>query len=332
MAPFPVIDSILSKQHIAQFVEENYNLNAAKGKILRTGINHTYLITSEEGKFVFRVYSYEWRSKTEILEELRLINLLKTEGVSVSYPILDKQEKYIHEINAPEGQRYGVLFSFAEGDKIRNLTKDHSYRIGELMAQIHSVTADQTVDRVTYSAKSLTMIPYQKALEHFSTSLEEMQFVKKAGEDIKSLFAKFDSDKLRSGVVHLDMWYDNMNIDESSNVTLFDFDFCGNGWLLLDVAYTVMQIFHTEPDKEKFEAKLQHFYAGYEKIMPMSQEEKEFLPMAGLSIWIFYLGVQSQRFDNWSNIFFSENYLKNYIGMIKSWLTYYKVDYSTWSS
>ena len=332
MTTFPVLDSILSIQHIAQFVEDHYPINDAKAKILRTGINHTYLITSEEGKFVFRVYSYEWRSRTEILEELRLINLLKEEGISVSYPILDKQEQYIQKINAPEGLRYGVLFSFAEGKKIRNLTEDHSYRIGELMSQIHGVTADQTVDRVTYNAKSLTNTPYERALEHFSASLPEMQFIKRAGEEIKSLFAKFDSSKLWSGVVHLDMWYDNMNIDESSNVTLFDFDFCGNGWLLLDVAYTVMQIFHTEPDKEKFEAKLQCFYAGYEKITPLSQEEKELLPMAGLSIWVFYLGVQSQRYDNWSNIFFSENYLKNYIGMIKSWLAYNKIDVSTSSS
>jgi Ser/Thr protein kinase RdoA (MazF antagonist) len=332
MTHFPVLDSILAIQDIAQFVGEHYQLPTAQGKILRTGINHSYLITSKEDKFVFRVYSYQWRSSAEILEEIRLINQLKAAGMSVSYPILDKQKQYIQEINAPEGLRYGVLFSFAEGKKIRNLTVEHSHQIGVQMARMHQATADQSIDRVTYDANALTQIPYQRAKAHFAESLEEMQFVKQAGKAIKLLFDKCDADKLRSGVVHLDMWYDNMHVDESAHVTLFDFDFCGNGWLLLDVAYAVMQIFHTEPDKEKFEAKLKHFYAGYEQLIPLSPEEKALLPMAGLSIWIFYLGVQSQRHDNWSNIFLSENYLKRYLDMVKSWLSYNEIDPATWPS
>ncbi|MFL0067542.1 hypothetical protein V2605_02325 [Tenacibaculum maritimum] len=33
-------------------------------------------------------------------------------------------------------------------------------------------------------------------------------------------------------------------------------------------------------------------------------------PEAGLTIWFFYLGIQTKRFDNFSNFFLSENYLK----------------------
>ncbi|RZJ50923.1 MAG: homoserine kinase, partial [Chryseobacterium sp.] len=43
---------------------------------------------------------------------------------------------------------------------------------------------------------------------------------------------------------------------------------------------------------------------------------------AGASIFVFYLGVQAQRFD-WSNIFLTENYLKMFVGRIKNWLEYY---------
>jgi len=47
------------------------------------------------------------------------------------------------------------------------------------------------------------------------------------------------------------------------------------------------------------------------------------IPDAGASIFVFYLGVQAQRFD-WSNIFFTENYLKMFVGRIRNWLDYYK--------
>jgi Ser/Thr protein kinase RdoA (MazF antagonist) len=83
-----------------------------------------------------------------------------------------------------------------------------------------------------------------------------------------------------------------------------------------------MQLFHIEPDKQEYIAKRDSFFEGYETIIKITEEEKRLLPYSGLGIWIFYLGVQSQRFDNWSNIFLSENYLKRFIGMAKEWLNY----------
>jgi len=39
-----------------------------------------------------------------------------------------------------------------------------------------------------------------------------------------------------------------------------------------------------------------------------------------LSVYFFYLGVQCQRFDNWSNVFINELYLKRFINLrVKRW-------------
>ena len=194
------------------------------------------------------------------------------------------------------------------------------------MAQFHSITVNRTVDRIDYNTHTLTQLPYQYALRYFSESLEAMAFMKKASEYISTAFQEANTDQLHHGIVHLDIWYDNMNIDENGTITLFDFDFCGNGWLLLDLAYSTMQLFHTEPDQDQFALKRDSFYQGYEEIMSIHEEERRLLPLAGLAVWIFYLGVQSRRFDNWSNIFLTKNYLKHYIGMAKSWLGYYDID------
>jgi Ser/Thr protein kinase RdoA (MazF antagonist) len=218
-----------------------------------------------------------------------------------------------------------VLFSYADGKKVRNLTEKTCFSIGSLMANIHKTTINQEIKRIEYNAHTLTQLPYQYATKHFSESNEEMQFVKSASEHLTELFNEVDSRELRYGVVHLDLWYDNMNIEDESFITVFDFDFCGNGWLLLDIAYFTVQLFNTEPDAKLFQSKLDSFYNGYQKVIPISNEEKALIPEAGLAIWIFYLGVQSQRFDNWSNIFLSENYLKHFIGIIKNWMKFNEI-------
>src|SRR5687767_725603 len=115
MNVFPVINSTLSATHVGELIEEKYKFSShTTCKLFRTGINHSYIVSTEDKKFVFRIYSLNWRSLVEIAEEIRLLNLLKENDLAVSHPIKDQNANYIQSLQAPEGVRYGVLFSFAE--------------------------------------------------------------------------------------------------------------------------------------------------------------------------------------------------------------------------
>jgi Ser/Thr protein kinase RdoA (MazF antagonist) len=96
-----------------------------------------------------------------------------------------------------------------------------------------------------------------------------------------------------------------------------------NGPLILDLGYFCKQLFFIETDKNIYEAKVESFLNGYQKERKLSEKELSLIPKAGAAIFIFYLGVQAQRFD-WSNIFLTENYLKMFVGRIKNWLDYYE--------
>ena len=87
MVIFPVTDSTLSAPHLALFLQEKYGFDESTTcKIFRTGINHTYLVTGQEIRYVFRVYSYQWRTETEIAEELRVLDLLREKGFRFPIP------------------------------------------------------------------------------------------------------------------------------------------------------------------------------------------------------------------------------------------------------
>lgn len=100
-----------------------------------------------------RVYSCNRRTKDEILEELKLPHLLKHQGLSVSYPIQDSEGSYLQRINAPEGVRFMVLFSFAEGAKVRFLSNEMCAIVGTFMANMHKRTQKLELARVSYSKK-----------------------------------------------------------------------------------------------------------------------------------------------------------------------------------
>ena len=114
MTIFQVTESTLSANHVGQFLQERYNLSEETNcKLFRTGMNHLYIVTDGETKFVFRIYTFNWRTKLDVSEELRLLIHLKQNNAPIAYPIADKLNELIQEFNAPEGRRYGVLFSFA---------------------------------------------------------------------------------------------------------------------------------------------------------------------------------------------------------------------------
>ena len=322
MKVFPVIASILSSKELGDFVNKKYALSENFScELFRTGMNHTYFLSNSSEKYVIRVYSHNWRSKTEILEEIGLLQMLKENNLSVSYPIKDISGNLIQEVNAPEGIRYIVLFSFAKGDKIRFMDQETCFHIGSLMAKIHKISLNKTIKRVDYNTNSLLELPYNHLNKFFSETLPEMKFIKNISQDIIKSFQNTNSDMIRKGIVHMDIWYDNMSVFNKNDITVFDFDFCGNGWQILDIGYFCKQLFHIETDKETYEQKLHRFLDGYKSVLALSDEELQLIPNTGLSVFIFYLGVQAQRFD-WSNIFLTKNYLKMYVGKLQSWIDY----------
>lgn len=328
MSYFPVTNSNLSATHLGLFLQTKYSLSKSTTcQLIKSGLNDTYLVTDNSDKFVFRIYSLNWRTKAEIEEEIKLLNQLKQNAISISHPLTDNENTYIQTLNAPEGERFAVLFTFASGEKQHIILAETHFQIGQLMARLHKVTQNQKLNRTDYSPKVILIDSLKKISPFLTSTTEEMNFMKSAQKYLLKEFESANTSQIRQGIVHLDIWFDNLNVTQDNKVTIFDFDFCGNGWLSLDVAYYILQLHNIEKYEAKdYLPKVESFIKGYESITPISAEEKRLIPMLGVSLYFFYLGVQCERYDNWSNSFLSENYLKRYInGLVKRYYEIYKL-------
>jgi len=309
-----VSSSIIATTYISKLLRQKFNWhNPVDCQLLKAGVNHTYVIKVGEERYVFRIYSYAWRTVLEIKEELHLLNILKAENISISYPIAFGREEYLVKIPAPEGERFGVLFSYADGAKLMSSEPKVHFAIGVLMGQIHQITSTLTLKRVNYTPSVLLDDSIARIAEFLPEGTEELAFLKEKKAQLHKAYAEMEQVDLRKGVVHLDIWFDNLNIGENGQITLFDFDFCGNGYLAMDVAYYLMQLFYLEKDTTAYAEKAKQFISGYTSKAELTDSERAFLPAMGLSLYFFYLGVQCQRHEDWSNVFLNETYLKRYI-------------------
>lgn len=325
---FPVSSSQLSAPHLAHFIQNTYGFERTPSvRLLKAGINHSYLVDNDGHKSVFRVYSHRWRTEEEIAEEIRFLKHLKEDGIPASYPVSDQFGRYVHGLDAPEGTRHAVMFTFAEGGKRLTFSEELHEQCGKVMGRVHKAAEGFRMARAHYNAVALTGKTHQAMQRFVEESSDEAGFVRHAAGAVSSAFSSADATKLRSGAVHLDMWFDNMHFRGDDEVVLFDFDFCGNGWLCLDIGYYLMQIFNTERDESKYLAKSAAFFRGYESVTPIGEEERRLLPAAGLSVFLFYLGVQCARFDDFTSVFMNEIHIQRYVNLIlRKWTELHGLD------
>uniref|UniRef100_A0AAU6WME6 Phosphotransferase n=1 Tax=Chryseobacterium endophyticum TaxID=1854762 RepID=A0AAU6WME6_9FLAO len=241
-------------------------------------MNHVYLIHSGAEKYVFRVYTHRWRTKLEIEEEIKLLTHVKKAVGQVAFPIADTSNQFIQEIDAPEGIRFGVLFSYAKGLKTAKFSEETSFMIGRALAEIHQSTENFELKRISYNTQNLLKYPVLKAKEFYGKNKNEIEFLEILSAFLMQKMESIDPQKMRCGAVHLDVWFDNLHIDEKE-VTFFDFDFCGNGYLCFDISYFLFQLLATHLDEEEYKTKADAFLNGYETVTEISNEEKSFYPM-----------------------------------------------------
>ena len=68
---FSTINSTLSPNELGKLIQQKYGLSdKTECNIVRLAMNHLYIVHDDENKYVFRVYTHNWRTKLEIEEEL----------------------------------------------------------------------------------------------------------------------------------------------------------------------------------------------------------------------------------------------------------------------
>ncbi len=237
---FPVQDSTLSDQAIADQLLPLYGLTPPYScRFFRKGICDTYRIQSAGGEFYLKVYRAGRRSLLDVSEEVRLLNHLLDQGVSVVRPVARSGGGYVNELQAPEGTRCAVLFHAVQGDDEK--TDRHRRAFGATVARMH-LAADsmkpaynrQHLDVTTLIEEN--MVPISQLMAHRPDDLRLIRELADHAKDrIVSLLPCTSPDY---GVCHGDLHGGDVIYDANGQPTLLDFDSSGVGWRAVDLGST----------------------------------------------------------------------------------------------
>ncbi len=271
MTAFPVQYSTLSSDALLQLVSERYETaSGASITFLKRGFNDTYLISCDKEKYILRVYNHNWRSIESIETELQLLLYLQENEISVSYPIKSRKSSYIQQIQAPEGLRYAVLFSFAEGMLVRKLSHEQAYLLGIETGKIHALTQHKFygVTAQNYSIDKQFEITLSTLKPVLADYPEQYNYLVKLKDEFLTLFNTIDVKELPTGICHGDLQAENFHISTDNTFTFFDFDFFGEGNLAYDIG-----VFRWYDHKNKTPQIMEAFIKGYQTQRKLTETE-----------------------------------------------------------
>lgn len=288
---FPVLQSLISPQSLSKLINSNYSFESdVKVKLLSICDNDIYLVTTEDSKYILRIYRHNkhWlESKDNYLFEMEWLIFLKQTKLPVSYPIQQKNGEYIGQLNAPEGIRYWALFSFAEGDTDMNVQQAEIF--GKSIARIHLASNAFTPQHVRHHINLEFLIdkPLRRIEQILGTSRkEDLVFVRELAMRLKSKIegTAFVCDEY--GLIGGDFHGWNQHFNDRNEVTHFDFDLCGYGWRAYDVA-----VFRWCRGKD--DGLWEAFLKGYNTIRLLSSRELDTIPLFVIIRQIWLMGAHT---------------------------------------
>lgn len=293
MQLFPVEYSSLSAAALLNLVIHAYGLPKDSTLVfLKRGFNDTYLITGGAKKFILRIYKHNWRNLQDIESELELLHVLKANGVGVSFPIPDINLNFIQILQAPEGVRYGVLFSYAEGEPVKKLSPEQAFLLGIASADMHLITKNIKLPATAQDYDIAKQFSHTLNVLHTVLSNHPAQFRFLQQLEHSFLNAFESGAQLVSGICHGDLQAENFHMTPDNQFTFFDFDFFGKGYLVYDIG-----VFMWYDHKNKPPEIMNAFLKGYERTRKLSDEEHRAIPWLSTLRAIFQMTMYCELSD-----------------------------------
>lgn len=290
---YSVVSALSLKPLLASLYKLPFNVEVV---YLYQGINDTYQVITPKRQYVLRIYRHNWKSVADIEGEVELLRLLDEHQIPVSYPIPNADGNYVISLDCPEGIRYAVLFSYATGEKIQNLTAEGAKLFGQHLGVMHQLTKNRSIEKLSRQYTVPAIFEFsQKILDKRLKGTTGSDKIHQIAREFEKKISADQLNQLPQGICHGDPHHENAFLDKASEkMTLFDFDFCGNGYLHYDLG----SFYKYERDNELNKLK---FLEGYEQILPLKKEERDLIPYFEVLMRIFHLGARAKNADGIKN-------------------------------
>lgn len=220
------------EKEILQLINERYPLNFINIKPIT---NEMYQCNAQQGTYFIRITNY--KTYAEQLEEVTYTNFLYQNGLGVPPIIPSLQGNFVEKFPLDK-EIFAVLYKAAPGihllrcDWNSNIFKKLGKQIGKLHRISRSFEQTNPVKHINdwYENEEYNFLKYISKEE---TTIREI------ASDVLTSIKELQKSTSNYGLIHGDLWLENILVENNSNITMIDFQDCEKHFYIFDLAVPI---------------------------------------------------------------------------------------------
>jgi len=260
----------LDKEKISSILS-NYELgNIKKFEGIKEGIENTnYSVETEKGKYILTIYEKRV-NKNDLPFFSKLMLGLSKNNFICPEPISDKENKYISDF---QNKKF-MIVSYLDGKSKKNLSPSDCKIVGKESAKLHGITKNFDFKR----ENDLSIKSWRKIFDQVKDKCNKIH------PDLPKLIEGnlLDVEKdwpsnLPGGIIHADLFSDNIFFKNNKFSGFIDFYFSCNDFYAFEIAVCFNALcFDGVKENLSFNVtKAKKFMEGYNEVRKISDEEKK---------------------------------------------------------
>lgn len=274
------------------FIEKKYKIKILEIKNIDNGIlNSNFYIKTKNKKYILRIYEAN-RTIDEEKQELILLDRI-VDFIPVSIAIKNIDNEYISIFN----NKKFALFEYIDGNSITKIDTHIIREIAIYLGKLHSFTKDISFEK--YNRK--TRINFDFYYNEIKKSEIDFKFKNELLNSADKINGS-DFSILPSGVIHGDIFPDNVLLDDYNNIkVIFDFNESYYAPFIFDIAI-VINFWIKINDFDFFTENnlIRDFLNYYSKYRKITKEELKSLDIAckKIALTFIFLRIYKEKIDN----------------------------------
>jgi homoserine kinase type II len=247
------------------------------------GIENTnYFVTTDAGEFVLTIF--ERLSFAQLPFYLHLMKHLATRGIPVPDPAANTKGEILHRLkNKP-----AAVVNRLRGHSELNPSTAHCAAVGDMLARMHVAGHD-----FARRQDNLRGLPWWNqtvpvVLPHLTPSQHSLLVGELAYQNHVAALPAWQG--LPQGVVHADLFRDNVMFEDGRLTGFFDFYFAGCDSFLFDIGVCLNDWCIDLATGQSDTARAHAFLAAYQNVRPLTAQERPLLAAlqrgAALRFWV----------------------------------------------
>jgi homoserine kinase type II len=275
----------VSDEELSRFIA-TYGLGELQSyKGIAEGVENTnYLVHASKGTFILTLYEKRV-ARADLPFFLGLLEHLAAKGVSCPTPLRDTAGRNLSELAG----RAAAIVTFLEGVWVRKPRIDHCAAVGRALAALHLAGQGFPLQR----RNALGLAGWRPLFERFAARTEEITpgLGMMISEELAELETRWPKG-LPQGVIHADLFPDNVFFLGENLSGLIDFYFACNDALAYDVAIC-LNAWCFEPDFTFNITKSRALLRAYSEFRPLTQQERDVMPLLARGAALRFLLTRS---------------------------------------